>query len=342
VRARQLDRNQQLALVAAREAWADAGEPDVAPERLAVVVGTGIGGVQTLLAQNDVLAQRGARQVSPRAVPMLMSNGAAGQLSIEYGARAGSYTTSSACASGAEALALAARLIAHGDADVVIAGGVEAAISPLTLAAFARAGALAPPLRPTDELSRPFDRDRKGFVLGEGAGFVVLERDDHAQARGIHARAHLAGFGVTSDAHHITAAAPDARGQVQAIQLALTSAGLAAHDIDHVNAHATGTAIGDRAEAVAIRAALGHSAAITAPKGSLGHLVGDAGAVEAIITARTLETGLIPPTRNLDELDPEISLDVVTKTPRPATVGAALTNSFGFGGQNVTLALIRA
>jgi 3-oxoacyl-[acyl-carrier-protein] synthase II len=343
VRARQLDRGQQLALLAAAEAWDDAGRPEVEPERLAVVVGTGVGGVRTLLDQDDVLEGAGPRRVSPRAVPMLMPNGAAAQISIEYAARAGTYTTASACASGAEAMALAARLIRDGDADVVIAGGVEAAVHPLTLAAFAQAQALAKPDGPAENLSRPFDRNRRGFVLGEGAGLVVLEREDHAVARGARRRAVLAGWAVTSDAFHITAAEPEGRGQARAIRRALATAGLGPGDVDHVNAHATGTTIGDRAEAAAIRAALaGATPAVTAPKGAIGHLVGAAGAVEAIVAVRSVEAGVVPPTRNLRDPDPEIDLDVAVGAPRHMPVRAALTNSFGFGGQNVTLALTAA
>lgn len=338
-RARRLDRSQQLAIIAGGEAWRDAGSPQADPERLAVVVGTGIGGVGTLLEQDDVLEQRGPRRVSPRTVPMLMANGASAQLSIEYGARAGTYTTAAACASGAEAIAMAARLIRDDDADIVIAGGVEAAITPLTLAGFAQAQALAKPDGPPEGLSRPFAVDRRGFVLGEGAGFVILEREDRAAARGARIRARLDGWGVTADAYHITGTEPGGAGQVRAMRKALAKAGLAAGDIDHVNAHATGTAVGDRAEADAVFEVFGDRVPVTAPKGALGHLVGAAGAVEAIIAIRSLETGLVPATRNLRELDPEIRLDVVASEPRREPVRAVLSNSFGFGGQNVSLVL---
>lgn len=342
VRARQLDRSQQLAMMAADEAWRDAALPEVDPERLAVVVGTGIGGVQTLLDQDDVLESRGARRVSPRCVPMLMPNGASAQISIEYAAKAGAFTTASACASGAEAIAMGARLIRGGEADVVIAGGVEAAIAPITLAGFARAQALAKPDGgPIDQLSRPFDGERLGFVLGEGAGIVVLESESHAISRRARVHAWLAGWGLTSDAHHITSTEPSGQGQIRAIRRALSMGDLSANDVDHVNAHATGTVIGDHAEAQALFEVFGEDVNVTAPKGALGHLVGGAGAVEAIITARTIEAEAIPPTKNLRNIDPDVHLDVVKET-RHEPVGAAITNSFGFGGQNVTLAICKA
>jgi 3-oxoacyl-[acyl-carrier-protein] synthase II len=343
VRANRLDRSQQLALVAADEAWADAGAPAVEGERLAVVVGTGIGGVETLLDAHDVLGTAGARRVSPRTVPMLMANGAAAQISIAYGARAGAYTTVSACASGAEAIATAARLIATGEADVVIAGGTEAAVTPVTMASFAQSQALAKPDGddPTT-LSRPFDADRRGFVLGEGAGFVVLERADHAAARGRRSHGSLAGWGITSDAHHITAPLADGSEQERAMRAAIRMAGLTGADIDHVNAHATGTPVGDVGEAAAISRAVGNGALVTAPKSAIGHMFGAAGAVEAILTLRALETDTVPPTLNLERLDPAVDLDVVSGTARTAPLRAALNNSFGFGGQNASLVFTAA
>lgn len=342
VRARKLDRSQQLALIAADEAWRDAGLGDVDPDRLAVAVGTGVGGVQTLLDQDDLLESDGARRVSPRAVPMLMPNGASAQISIAYTAKAGVFTPTSACASGAEAIALGARLIQDGDADVVIAGGVEAAITPLTLAGFAQSQALAKPDGgPADRLSRPFDTDRRGFVLGEGAGIVILESESHVAARTGRVRTWLAGWGISSDAYHITGTEPGGLGQVRAIRKALAVGGLTVNDIEHVNAHATGTIIGDRAEAQALRDVFGEEMNVTAPKGALGHLVGGAGALEAIITARTIESGIIPPTANLQHIDPEVHLDIVRETRRTPVRGA-ISNSFGFGGQNVTLAICAA
>lgn len=343
VRANRLDRSQQLALVAADEAWADAGAPAVEGDRLAVVIGTGIGGVETLLDAHDVLGASGARRVSPRTVPMLMANGAAAQISIAYGARGGAYTTVAACASGAEAIATAARLIATGEADVVITGGTEAAVTPVTMASFAQSQALAKPDGddPTT-LSRPFDADRRGFVLGEGAGIVVLERADHAAARGQRSHGTLAGWGITSDAHHITAPLADGSEQERAMRAAIRMAGLTGADVDHVNAHATGTPVGDVGEAAAISRAVGPGALVTAPKSAIGHMFGAAGAVEAILTLRALETGTVPPTLNLDRLDPAVDLDVVSGTARTAPLRAALNNSFGFGGQNASLVFTAA
>ena len=343
VRAKRLDRSQQLALVAADEAWVDAGAPEVDGTRLAVVVGTGIGGVETLLDAHDVLGTGGARRVSPRTVPMLMANAAAAQISIDRGARGGAYTTVSACASGAEAIAVAARLIATGEADVVIAGGTEAAVTPVTMASFAQSQALA---KPGDDdpttLSRPFDADRRGFVLGEGAGFVVLERADHARARGRRAHAVLAGWGVTSDAFHVTAPLEDGSEQERAMTAAIRMAGLSGSDIDHVNAHATSTPVGDVGEAAAIRRAVGTGAVVTAPKSAIGHMFGAAGAVESILTVRALETGVVPATLNLVHQDPAVDLDVVTGAPRRTRLRAALNNSFGFGGQNASLVFTAA
>ena len=343
VRANRLDRSQQLALVAAEEAWADAGAPAVEGDRLAVVVGTGIGGVETLLDAHDVLGASGARRVSPRTVPMLMANGAAAQISIAFGARAGAYTTVSACASGAEAIAVAARLIVTGEADVVIAGGTEAAVTPVTMASFAQSQALA---KPEDDdpttLSRPFDVSRRGFVLGEGAGFVVLESASHAAARAQRSHGGLAGWGITSDAFHITAPLADGSEQERAMTAAIRMAGLTGADIDHVNAHATSTPVGDVGEAAAIARAVGTGALVTAPKSSIGHMFGAAGAVESILAVRAIETGVVPPTLNLQHQDPAVELDVVAGTARTAPIRAALNNSFGFGGQNASLVFTAA
>lgn len=339
VQARRMDRCQQAALVAARQAWADAGSPEADPERVAVVVGTGVGGVTTLLEQEGVLRAQGPHRVSPRTVPRLMPNGPAAWISIEFGAQAGVYTPISACSSGAEALALGARLIRSGEADVVIAGGAEAAITPLTVAAFAQAGAVSRRNDEPERASRPFDASRDGFVLGEGAGIMILEREGFAAGRGAAIRGRLAGFGITADAHHITAPDPAARGQIRAMQRAVTDAGLTPADIGHVNCHATSTVVGDPGEAAAIRAALGDDVVLTAPKSNLGHLFGAAGAVEAIIALLSVTNGLIPPTLNLDDKDPAIALEVVTGAPRQHPLGAAVSNSFGFGGQNVSLVL---
>lgn len=340
VRARRLDRCQQAALVAAGEAWADAGSPGVEPERLAVVIGTGVGGVLTTLAQDDVLESSGARKVSPYTVPMLMPNGPTAVVSIEFGAKGGAHTPVSACASGAEAIAMGLDLIRLGRADVVIAGGAEACVHPLTLAGFAQARALSTRNDAPQEASRPFDTGRDGFVLGEGAALVVLEREDFATARGARPHATLAGAGTTSDAHHITAG--DAGGQVRAMRLALASAGLDALDIGHVNAHATSTPTGDLTETRSITEALGTHAAVTAIKSMTGHLCGAAGAMGAIATILAIRDGVIPATRNLDDLDTQVKLDIVTGRTRHGRWAAAVANSFGFGGHNASLVFTAA
>ncbi|MFE5623537.1 beta-ketoacyl-[acyl-carrier-protein] synthase family protein [Streptomyces virginiae] len=342
VQARRLDRSQQAALTAAAEAWADAGAPEVDADRLASAIGTGIGGVGTLLKQDDALEAAGVRRVSPRTVPMLMPNAAAALISIEYGARAGVYTPVSACSSGAEAIALGARLIRAGEADVVIAGGTEAAITPVTVAGFAQAQALSRHTGDPASASRPFAADRSGFVIGEGAAVVVLESAEHAGARGAHVHAVLAGAGIAADAHHITAPAPDGSGQIAAMHKALAQAGLAPEQISHINAHATGTEVGDSAEARAIGKVFGR-ATVTAPKAALGHLFGAAGAIEALIAVLSVEHGVIPPTRNLTVagVGEDIDLDVVAER-RDVPQEAVLSNSFGFGGQNVSLVVTHA
>ncbi|GAA4564026.1 beta-ketoacyl-[acyl-carrier-protein] synthase family protein [Planotetraspora kaengkrachanensis] len=336
VPARRLDRCQQAALVAAREAWADAGAPQVEPERLAVVIGTGVGGVLTTLAQDDLMEDSGPRKVSPYTVPMLMPNGPAAVVSIEFGARGGAHTPVSACASGAEAIAMGLDLIRLGRADVVIAGGAEACVHPLTLAGFAQARALSRRNDAPEEASRPFDSGRDGFVLGEGAALVVLEREEFAAARGARVHATLAGAGTTSDAHHITAA--DAAGQVRAMRTALASAGLDPIDIGHVNAHATSTPTGDLTETLSITEALGTHPAITATKSMTGHMCGAAGAMGAVAAILAIRDGVVPAVRNLADLDPQIKLDIVTGSPRQGRWRAAVANSFGFGGHNASLA----
>jgi 3-oxoacyl-[acyl-carrier-protein] synthase II len=338
VEARRLDRVQQAALVAAREAWADAGKPEVDPERLTVAVGSGIGGALTLLGQYDALLHRGPRRVSPLTVPMLMPNGPAAAVGLELGARGGVHTPVSACASGAEAIALALDLIRSGRADVVVAGGTEACIHPLPMAGFAQMRALSYRNDEPELASRPFDKARDGFVLGEGAGIMVLERAEYARARGATIHGILAGAGITADGYHITAPDPVGAQAARAIRLALSDSGLSAADIGHVNAHATSTPVGDVAEAQAIRTALGDHPVITATKSMTGHMLGAAGAVEAIATVLVIKHGIIPMTRNLDNVDDEVTLDVVRGEPRRATVTAALNDSFGFGGHNVALA----
>ncbi|MDX2939105.1 beta-ketoacyl-[acyl-carrier-protein] synthase family protein [Streptomyces ipomoeae] len=339
VQRRRLDRNQQVALIAAREAWADAGAPEVAPDRLAVVIGTGIGGVLTTLDQYDTMAEGGSRRVSPYTVPRLMPNGAAAVVSIELGAQAGAHTPTSACASGAEAIAVAASLIRTGRADVVVTGGVDACLHPLMIAGFARIGSLSTRNDVPEAASRPFDQDRDGFVMAEGAGMLVLERADFARARGARVRARYGGAGITSDAYGITS--PAAEGQIRAIRSALRDAGVAATDIGHVNAHATGTPTGDVTEASAIKETVSDAALVTSTKASTGHLIGAAGAVEAIFTVLALQEGVVPPNRNLENPAPEIELDLVDGSSRAARLDAALSTSFGFGGHNVALVFTR-
>ena len=335
VQARRMDRCEQVALVAAREAWADADTPDVDPDRLAVVIGTGTGGALTMLGQDDVLEASGVRRVSPHTVPMLMANGPAAWVSIDLGARGGAHTPVSACASGAEAIAMGMDLIRLGRADVVVAGGAEACIHPLPMAGFAQAKAHSMRNDAPERASRPFDVDRDGFVIGEGAAVVILERAGFAAARRARAHARLAGAGVTSDAHHITAAHAD--GQVRAMRRALASAGLSPLAIQHVHAHATSTPKGDLVETRSVTEAIGAHPAVTATKSMTGHLFGAAGAIGAIAAILAVRDGVIPATQNLDSLDPEVKLDVVSGRPRTGALTAALANSFGFGGHNASL-----
>ncbi len=342
VEARKLDRTQQFALIASREAWADAGSPEVPSERLGVVIASGIGGVQTLLGAYDTLKEKGARRVSPYTVPMLMPNGSAAAVGLELKARAGVHTPVSACASGAEALGYAMEMIRSGRADVVVAGGTEAAIHVLPMAGFAAMMALSTRNDEPDKASRPYDKGRDGFVLGEGAGVVVLESEEHAKRRGAKIYGVLAGQGITADGYHIAAPDPEGTGAASAMRLALEDAGIRPEDIVHLNAHATSTPAGDIAEAGAIVSALGAHAknvAISATKSMTGHLLGGAGAVESIFTVLALYHRLAPPTINIVDLDEAITLDVVRDEPRALPEGplAALNNSFGFGGHNVAL-----
>jgi 3-oxoacyl-[acyl-carrier-protein] synthase II len=349
VQLRRMDRCEQVAVIAARQAWADAGyempsdehEP-VDPDRLGVALGSGIGGPVTLLDQDDLLEQHGLRKVSPLTVPMLMPNGPAAHVSIELRARAGVHSPASACATGAESLALGFDMIRSGRADVVVAGGAEACIHPITVAGFAQSRTLSLRNDEPDRASRPFDLDRDGFVLGEGAGVLVLESAEHARARGARVYGKLAGTGITSDAYHITGNHPEGIGQMAAMTKAIHQAGLTPADIGHVNAHATSTVVGDIGEAVAIRKAVGDHVVLTAPKSSFGHLVGGAGAVESILTVLSIYHGIIPATRNLEHQDPKIELDVVAGEARKMDLAAAMNDSFGFGGHNVALVFTAA
>ncbi|MBA3799849.1 MAG: beta-ketoacyl-[acyl-carrier-protein] synthase family protein [Geodermatophilaceae bacterium] len=345
VKARRLDRCQQVALLAAREAWADAGSPEVDPERLAVVVGTGVGGALTMLAQDDILEQRGHSRVSPLSIPMLMPNGPAATVGLELHARAGVHTPVSACAAGSEGISLALDLLRAGRADVVVAGGAEACIHPLPMAGFAKMRALSLRNDDPEHASRPFDKNRDGFVLGEGAGLIVLERAEFARARGARIYAVLAGAGVSNDSFDIVQPQPEGSYAALAIRLALRDAGIDAADIGHVNAHATATPVGDVAEAGAILTAIGDGAAIAGTKSMTGHMLGASGAVEAIFTILALRDQIVPGTQNADDLDedPRVqALDIVRGAPRKTTLRAAVNDSFGFGGHNVALVFTAA
>ena len=342
VEVRKSDRSQQAALVAAREAWADAGAPDVDKERLGAVVASGIGGIISLMDSYDTLRERGPSRISPHMVTMIMPNGPAAMVGLEVGARAGVHTPVSACASGAEAISYGARMIQTGRADVVIAGGTEACIHPITMAGFAAMRALSTRNDDPEAASRPYDLGRDGFVMGEGAGIVVLESAEHAAARGAKIYGIYAGSGLTSDGHHIAQPDPEGKGAARAMGLALEDAGLTPADIVHVNAHATSTPQGDIAEATAIRLALGADtdhAVVTGTKSMTCHLLGGAGAVESIFTILAVRDRLVPPTANLVDLDPAVPLDVAAGAPRELPAGdiAALNNSFGFGGHDVAL-----
>lgn len=341
--ARKLDRSQQFALIAAREAWSDAGTPELDPNRLGCVVATGIGGVISLIEQYDILNERGPSRVSPHMVTMIMPNGPAAIVGLEIGARAGVHTPVSACASGAEAISYAARMIQSGRADVVLAGGTEATIHPLTMAGFSAMRALSTRNDDPQGASRPYDIGRDGFVMGEGAGMLVLESEEFAKARGAKIYGYYGGTGMTSDGHHIAQPDPDGTGAARAINFALEDAGLSVTDIVHVNAHATSTPQGDVAEAAAIRGALGHhtdNVIVTGTKSMTGHLLGGAGAIETIFSVLALKDRVSPPTINLHDMDPDVNLNVAANAPVKLPDGdiAALNNSFGFGGHDVALA----
>ncbi len=342
VETRRLDRSQQAAVIAAREAWQDAGAPAVEPERLGTVIGTGIGGVTSLLEAYDTLNERGWSRVSPHMVTMIMPNGPAAVVGLEIGARAGVHAPVSACASGAEAIANAARMIRDGRADVVLTGGTEAVICGITMAGFSAMRALSTRNDDPTAASRPYDTDRDGFVMGEGAGIVVLESRDHAKARGATVYGVYGGAGMTSDGHHIAQPDPEGGGAARAMTAALADAGVSAADVHHVNAHATSTPQGDIAEAVAIRRALGSAAdqaLVTGTKSMTGHLLGGAGAIESIFTILALRDRTAPPTINLENMDSEIHLPVAANRAHELPSGdlAALNNSFGFGGHDVAL-----
>lgn len=337
---RRMDRAEQLALVAGREAWAAAGSPDADPDRIAVVVGTAIGGLNTTITQQHILDESGPRRVSPHTVTMMMANGAAAWLSMDIHARGGARTPVSACASGSEAILMAREMILSGAADVVMAGGTEACITGLTLSSLAQTRALSRRDDDPTAASRPFDVARDGFVLGEGAALLVLEREDHARARGATIHGYIQGAALTSDAHDIVAADP--ANQRRTIELALRSSGVAASDIGFVHAHATSTPLGDLNESRAIVGAIGAHVAVTSTKSMTGHLLGASGALGALVSLQALERGVVPPTINVESVDPDIEVDVVAGSAREFTASAAVVNAFGFGGHNASLVLTRA
>ena len=348
---RKLDRSAQFALIAAREAWANAGFEGKAgeagvnldPARTGAVIASGIGGVTTLLEQHDVLREKGPRRVSPHTVPMLMPNGPAANVGLDVNAQAGVHTPVSACASGAEAVGYAVEMIRSGRADVVVAGGTEAAIHPLPLVAFANMMAMSKRNDAPEQASRPYDTARDGFVLGEGAGVIVLESAEHARLRGARVYCEAVGQGLSADSHHIAQPEPSGRGVAAAVQHLLESTDLKPAEIAHLNAHATSTPQGDVAEVKALRKVLGSDldhVTISATKSMTGHLLGGAGGIESVATVLALHHRTAPPTINIDELDPDVDADIVRGEARSLPQGpiAALNNSFGFGGHNVVLA----
>lgn len=347
VRARRLDRSQQVAVVAAEEAWRDsgAGEAGIDPLRIAVVIGTGIGGALTLLGQDDVLEEKGPKRVSPFTIPMLMPNGPAAAVGLAIGAKGGVHAPVSACASGAEAIRWGLDLLRFDRADVVLVGGTEACVHPLPMAGFAAMRAMSTRNDEPERASRPFDKARDGFVLGEGAACIVLERGDAARARGARIHARLAGAAGTADGYDLVAPHPEGEGAARAITAALRDAGLTPADIGHVNAHATSTPVGDTAEAAAIRSAIGDHALVSATKSQTGHLLGAAGALESVFTILALREQVVPATANLENPDDDANvqaLDIVRGEPRRTALTAAVNDSFGFGGHNIALVFTTA
>jgi 3-oxoacyl-[acyl-carrier-protein] synthase II len=340
--ARRLDRFAQFALVAAREAATDASLSLDGPdnEHVGVLIGTGVGGILTLVENAEVLRQRGARKVSPLLVPMMMPNAAASQIAIHFGLQGPNFALASACASGSHAIGEAAAIVRRGGAEVMICGASEAAIVPVALAGFARMGALSQRNEEPERASCPFDDRRDGFVVGEGAGVLVLESLEHAQMRGVRIYAELAGYGASADATHITAPAEDGLGATRCMRSALDDAGLLPEAVDYINAHGTSTPLNDKTETLAIKAVFGAHAnrlAVSSTKSVTGHLLGAAGAVEAIATLKALQTGVLPPTINYECPDPDCDLDYVPNVARSTHPQVALSNSFGFGGHNATL-----
>ncbi|WP_445165809.1 3-oxoacyl-ACP synthase KasA [Mycolicibacterium sp. Dal123E01] len=332
---------QRMGKYLSKRIWAAAGTPEVDPDRFSVVIGTGIGGGEKVVEMYDAMNEGGPRKVSPLAVQMVMPNGAAAVVGLELGARAGVITPVSACSSGSEAIAHAWRQLVMGDADFAVCGGVEGIIEALPIAAFSMMRAMSTKNDDPEGASRPFDKNRDGFVFGEAGALMVIETEEHALARGAKPLARLMGAGISSDGYHMVAPAPDGLRAGAAMKRAMETAGLSAKDIQFVNAHATATPIGDTAEANALRVAGVAEAAVYAPKGALGHSIGAVGALESILTVLTLRDGVIPPTLNYETPDPEIDLDVVAGEPRYGDYQYAINNSFGFGGHNVALAFGR-
>jgi beta-ketoacyl ACP synthase len=341
VEQRRMSYVEQMAYVLGQEVWKNAGSPEVDQDRLGVVIGTGLGGGDALVDATDKMKAGGYRKVSPLSVQMIMPNGPSAVVGLDIGARGGVITPVSACSSGSEAIAHAWRMIVMGDADIVVTGGVEGYIDAVPIASFSMMRAMSTRNDDPKGASRPFDRDRDGFVFGEAGALMVIESEDHAKARGATIHARLLGAGITSDGYHLVAPDPDGAGASRAMRRAIETAGLTSSDIKHVNAHATATPIGDTAEAKAITKAVGNHAAVYAPKSALGHSIGAVGALESVLTVLSLRDGVIPPTLNLDNQDPEIDLDVVSGEARRGDFDYALNNSFGFGGHNVALAFGR-
>jgi beta-ketoacyl ACP synthase len=332
---------QRMSKWVGNQLWESAGRPEVDPDRFSVVIGTGLGGGEKIVEMYDAMNEGGPRKVSPLAVQMVMPNGAAAVVGLELGARAGVITPVSACSSGSEAIAHAWRQIVMGDADFAVCGGVEGMIEALPIAAFSMMRAMSTRNDDPEAASRPFDKNRDGFVFGEAGAMMIIETEEHAKARGAKPLARIMGAGISSDAFHMVAPAPDGLRAGHAMKRAMETAGLSPKDIDHVNAHATSTSIGDVAEANAIRSAGVEHAAVYAPKSALGHSIGAVGALESILTVLALRDGVIPPTLNYETPDPEIDLDVVAGEPRYGDYQYAINNSFGFGGHNVALAFGR-
>jgi 3-oxoacyl-[acyl-carrier-protein] synthase II len=336
-----LDRSQQFALVAAREALTQAGLDAEGWDgsRVGVVLGTGAAGVSTFVAQAERFVAKGRKAVSPYFLPMSLPNMSAAQLALAFGAKGPSLVVATACAAGATAVGIARTLLLSGACDVVLAGGTEAAVTPLYVSAFSRMGVTSKRADPPGQVMRPFDADRDGIVVGEAGAVLVLERPEHAEHRGARVLARVTGFGASTDAHHVTVPDPDGAGAAAAVQMALADAGVSPQDVDHVNAHGTATVLNDLSEGTAIGKAIGDHPSVTSNKGVLGHSLGAAGAVEAACTVLSIRHGLVPPTANLQRMDPRISLDVVSGAPRVQKIDLALTQSFGFGGQNAVLAI---